>query len=310
MKKAIFTFIISCFGLHLIYSQEVDSIKLFLQKIEESFDYKTGKIELAEGNGSLTVPEGFRYLGKDQSIYVLTDLWGNPEDTTILGMLVPMNHSVLEADGWAFIISYEDLGYVKDDDASDIDYNELLEEMQKEVKEANVERVKQGYESVRLVGWASPPHYDTSLNTLHWAKELAFGEEEPHTLNYNLRLLGRKGIYNLNAVASMTNLSEVQINLNKIIRCVSYNDGYTYADFDSKTDNIAAWTIGGLVAGKLLAKTGFFVMLAKFWKVIILGLAAFFGGFAKFFKKDKPTDEQPASEEIVENKGETDEENS
>ena len=42
------------------------------------------------------------------------------------------------------------------------------------------------------------------------------------------------------------------------------------ADFDSKIDNVAAWTIGGLVAGKVLAKAGFFAIILKFIKPLLL----------------------------------------
>jgi uncharacterized membrane-anchored protein len=51
---------------------------------------------------------------------------------------------------------------------------------------------------------------------------------------------------------------------------------------------VAAYGIGGLIAGKLLAKAGFFALLLKFWKVLALavvgGAAAvrrFFGGKGK-----------------------------
>lgn len=293
MKQLLFTILFGFSFYPLCNSQEIDSIKLAIQKIEASLEYKTGVINLIEGNAKLTVPDGFRYLDKAQSIYVLTDLWGNPKDSSVLGMIVPSNRGILDDNGWAFIVSYEDMGYVEDDDAEDIDYNDLLKDMQKETTDANVERVNQGFESVQLVGWASPPHYDASLHTLHWAKELAFGDATPHTLNYNLRILGRKGLYNVNAVAGMPDLPEVQSNIDKIIKCVTYNDGFKYTDFDSKTDNVAAWTIGGLVAGKVLGKVGFFALIAKFWKIIFIALAAGFGSFMKFFKKDQ-RDETPA----------------
>lgn len=286
MKQLFFTILFAISIYHISLGQEVDSMKLAIQKIEASLEYKTGVINLSEGNAKLTVPEGFRYLDKAQSIYVLTDLWGNPKDSTVLGMIVPTNRGVLDDNGWAFIISYEDMGYVEDDDAENIDYEDLLKEMQKETSAANAERVKQGYESVQLVGWASAPHYDASLHTLHWAKELAFGDVTPHTLNYNLRILGRKGLFNVNAVAGMPDLVEVQSNIDKIIKCVRFDAGFKYTDFDSKTDNVAAWTIGGLVAGKVLGKVGFFALIAKFWKIIAVVIAAGFGSFMKFFKKD------------------------
>ena len=55
-------------------------------------------------------------------------------------------------------------------------------------------------------------------------------------------------------------------------------DGNRYADFDSNVDEVAAWTIGGLVAGKVLAKAGFFAFVLKFIKPILLLLGA--GGMA------------------------------
>ena len=71
-------------------------------------------------------------------------------------------------------------------------------------------------------------------------------------------------MFNLSAVAGIDQLNEVKESIPLITKSVVYNEGSRYADFDSSTDNVAAWTIGGLVAGKLLAKTGFFAILAKF----------------------------------------------
>ncbi|MEI9946724.1 MAG: DUF2167 domain-containing protein [Chitinophagaceae bacterium] len=54
-----------------------------------------------------------------------------------------------------------------------------------------------------------------------------------------------------------------------------FTDGNRYADFNDNTDKVAAYTVGGLVAGKILLKIGFF---AKFWKLILLAIAGI-GGF-------------------------------
>ena len=291
MKKIILAFLTSFLISNNNYAQEIDSTQLRINEIEQSLVYKTGVIDLESGNAKLTVPNGFRYLDKIQSIYVLTDLWGNPADSSILGMIVPLSRGVLADNGWAFVISFEEMGYVKDDDAEDIKYDDLLIEMQKETDAANPERIKQGYEAIKFIGWASSPFYDKQLKTLHWAKEIKFGDASLNTLNYNLRILGRKGIFNLNAVASMNELPEVKSNIDKIIRCVEYNDGHRYSDFIPDVDNVAAWTIGGLVAGKILAKVGFFVLIAKFWKLIALAIAGAGGGIWKYFKRRKKDDE-------------------
>lgn len=290
MKKTILTILTTLSISYNNFAQEVDSTQLRINEIEQSLIYKTGIIELESGNATLTVPKGFRYLDKTQSIYVLTDLWGNPADSSILGMLAPENRGVLEINSWVFTISFDEMGYVKDDDADDIDYDDLLKDQQKEFKEANPERIKQGYQPIEFIGWASPPHYDKSKKILHWAKELKFGQDSLNTLNYNLRVLGRKGIFMLNAVASMSELPDVKSNIDKVIESVKFKDGHKYSDYLPDVDNVAAWTIGGLVAGKILAKVGFFVLLAKFWKLIALAVAGAGGGIWKYFKRRKKDD--------------------
>ncbi|MBK6666771.1 MAG: DUF2167 domain-containing protein [Saprospiraceae bacterium] len=148
-----------------------------------------------------------------------------------------------------------------------------------------------------MIGWASPPYYDSNRKVLHWAKELKFGESEINTLNYNLRVLGRKGIFLINAIADMKALPQVKQNVDKVLSSVSFNSGSKYEDFDPKMDNVAAYTVGGLVAGKVLAKAGFFVFLAKFWKLIAVALAASGGYILNFFKSKKKNQEIETSEE-------------
>lgn len=290
MKKTLLLLAIFCVALSA-NAQMADSTQQLLDEIEKSLVYKTGVIELESGNAKLTVPEGFRYLDKKQSMFIITDMWGNPADSSVLGMIVPNNKSLLQKDAWAFIISFDDIGYVKDDDADDIDYDDLLKDMKKETDAANPERIKNGYEAIHFIGWAAKPYYDKTLKTLHWAKEVKFGEASSNTLNYNLRILGRKGVYVLNAVAGMEDLPEVKTHINKIIQCVEYTDGNKYADFSPDVDQVAAWTIGGLVAGKILTKVGFFAIFLKFWKVIALAVVGFFGGFVKLFKRKQPENE-------------------
>jgi uncharacterized membrane-anchored protein len=81
---------------------------------------------------------------------------------------------------------------VKDDDAEKIDYDDLLKEMQDGANEANAERIKEGYDPIHLIGWAQKPFYDKTSHKLHWAKELQFGTDSLHTLNYNIRALEEK----------------------------------------------------------------------------------------------------------------------
>ncbi|MES2848659.1 MAG: DUF2167 domain-containing protein [Bacteroidota bacterium] len=251
----------------------------FVDSVESAMSYQTGTIALSGGFAKLNVPEGFKYLNSEQSNYVITELWGNPAQQGILGMLFPKDGGPFADSSYAFVITYDAAGYVKDDDADDINYDDMLKELQKDEIEENKARSAQGYDPIHMVGWATKPFYDKSNKVLHWAKNLKFAGAETNTLNYEVRILGRKGILSMNAIATMDQLDMVKKDIDKVLKIPAFTDGNMYKDFDSKTDNVAAWTIGGLVAGKVLLKVGFF---AKFWKLIVLGVVALGAGLKKF----------------------------
>jgi uncharacterized membrane-anchored protein len=236
----------------------------------------------------LNMPEGFRFLDSTQSKFILTELWGNPPRTDVLGMLFPPGSRLSAEDTYTFVISFDEIGYVKDSDADDINYDNLLKEMQEEEVSENARRAALGYEAIHMIGWAQQPYYDKQNKVLHWAQELRFGEDEVHTLNYDIRILGRRGVLSLNAVGIMDVLPAVKKDIAQVLAIPSFTRGNRYQDFDSKTDDVAAWTVGGLVAGKILAKAGAF----KFFKIVIIALAAMIGGTWKWFSGRKKKENQ------------------
>lgn len=256
------------------------------KKFVKSLNYQKGEIELPGGVAKLTVPDNFYYLSPEDAEKVLTEAWGNPAGSKTLGMLFPAAVTPIDPDAWGVTIEYSDDGYVNDDDAKDIDYNDLLKDMKDETRDENKDRVKAGYQPIELVGWAAQPYYDGVSHKLHWAQELKFGDDEDHTLNYNIRVLGRKGYLRMNFVADMKQLPEIERNLDSVLAMAEFNDGYRYEQFKPNYDKIAAYGIGGLVAGKVLAKVGFLgaalLLLKKFGVIALAGGAALFG---KIFKR-------------------------
>ena len=273
---------------------EVDSLELFRQmythyvdSIFAEFDYRTDRVTLGDGLATLQVPAGYSYIGPQDANTLLVDIWGNPPDDTSLGMLVPTKRLTFDSVTFAVDITYVTEGYVDDEDAADIDYDELLEDMQESVEVQNEARAEQGYETVELQGWASEPFYDAERKRLHFAKRLMFeGSEEP-TLNYNVQFLNRYGYLQYNVIGGIQDLPEVNARIDDILASVDFAEGQRYADFDSSIDKVAAYGIGGLIAGKLLAKAGLLAKLglffAKGWKLILVGIAALFGGIRKLF---------------------------
>ncbi|MBN8826932.1 MULTISPECIES: DUF2167 domain-containing protein [unclassified Spirosoma] len=297
MTKFIHVLSYLCVVPALLFAQ-ADPRQAVVDSINRTFSYQTGTILLNKGMAKLTVPKGFKFLDATQSRRVLVDIWGNPADvaTSTQGMLFPLDGGPIADKSWAFNVTYDEMGYVKDEDADDIDYADLLEEMKEGTEEASKERIKNGYESIALVGWASAPYYDKAHKVLHWAKEIKFGDTSTiNTLNYDVRILGRKGVMSLNAIASMDELPLVKQQIPGVIGSVTFEPGNKYTDFDPKMDVVAAVGIGGLVAGKVLAKAGFFALLLKFWKLIVVTVAGGFSALRRFLFSRKVT-EEPSSE--------------
>lgn len=261
----------------------------------EKFDRQQGRIVLPGANATLDVPESFYFLGAEDAKTVLEEVWGNPPGQDVLGMLFPAESTPFDAGGWGATIEYLDEGYVSDEDAAEINYDELLQSMQNDTESESEARVAAGYEPIKLVGWASSPYYDHAAHKLHWAQELEFGDMDVNTLNYNIRVLGRKGLLRINFIADMGQLNTIQENVDTVLGLAEFDTGATYAEFDPSMDKVAAYGIGALVAGKVIAKTGFLaaalVFLKKFGVIILLGVGAF---LARIFKK-KPKDEETDS---------------
>lgn len=268
-----------------------------IQQLADSLKYQDGEVTLRGGLAKLTLPPDFRYLGPDDSATVLERIWGNPHaGKKSLGMLVPAKVSVASPGGWAVVISYEEDGCVKDDDAGKINYDDLLQQMRKGVAAENEERVKEGFPRVELIGWAAPPRYDSAEKKMYWAKEIGFGDSEEHTLNYNIRVLGRRGVLVLNAVSAMSQLHDIEALSPTLLAAVNFQDGNRYADFKPGTDKVATYGLAALVAGGVLAKAGGFkviiaaILAAK--KFVIIGLVAISGFIKKLFGgKSRPPEQ-------------------
>jgi uncharacterized membrane-anchored protein len=86
-------------------------------------------------------------------------------------------------------------------------------------------------------------------------------------------------------------LEQVRTDMRPLIEVAEFNEGYRYAEFNSKTDRMAEYGLGALIAGGVAAKLGLFgklfAILLAAKKAIILGIVAIGGWIAKLFGKKK-----------------------
>jgi uncharacterized membrane-anchored protein len=240
-----------------------------------SVKYQEGTAQLPGGMARLELPTGYRFLTPNDAKTVVVDLWGNPPEkaSDILGMVVPAGEDLAQPDSWAIVISFSEDGHVADSDADEIDYDELLSQLKEANRLDNEARAANGYETMLLTGWAVPPRYDKDQKVLYWAKEYSNPDSPGGTLNYDMRVLGRRGVLSLNGVAGVERVSDVEAATPAIVSMVHYNDGHRYADFNSATDkkadySLAGLVLGGAVAAKLAAKAG---LLAKLGAILVAG---------------------------------------
>jgi uncharacterized membrane-anchored protein len=260
--------------------------------------FRSGNITLGDNLATIEQTVGFRFLDNSDTQTFLTKIWGNPPGAgrDALGLIIPTDADPLSDDGWAVVINYDPSGYVSDEEAGKISYDELMDKMKKDTAEASKKRIDQGYGNMELLGWARRPFYDVSQKKLYWAKRLRFDNSPEETLNYEIRILGRKGVLDLNIIASMGALPQIDKRVDAILSMIHFNKGNTYAEFNPNVDEAAAYGLAGLIAGGVLTKAGFFkgllaVLFAskKLIGVLILGaLGGLWAAIKLLFRRKTP----------------------
>lgn len=284
---AFFVWLSLVFSAPLSAQDEPLEIPPELQQVLDALDPQSGEISLSEAKASLDLGDAYIFYDKQDTRTILVDIWGNPPSNAdgALGMVMPVGTDPITSP-WGAVISFEETGYVSDDDAADTDYDELLEALQEGTEQANSARVAQGYPSITLVGWAEAPNYDRSNHSVVWAQNVAFADTDVNTLNYDVRTLGRYGVLSLNLVSEMPQLPEIRIAAQDFAAQASFDAGARYQDFDPSVDRTADYGVAGLIAGgagaaAVAKKTGLIgvilAFLAKFGKIIAIGAVVLFG---------------------------------
>jgi len=284
-----------------------EEIAAFVADFEASLNRRTGVIPLPGARVTLNVPDGFFFLDAADANRVLVDLWGNPPDDTVGGMIFPKGASPFQESGWGVVLTYEDTGHVSDEDATSIDYDMLIDAMREATEQENPARVRQGYPAIDVIGWAAQPRYDAATHKLYWAKELAFAGEPEHTLNYDMRVLGRHGVLSLNFVADLEQLRAIEQASSAVLAIAEFDQGFRYADFNASTDSKADFGLAGLIGGgaaaAALAKNSgiiaaILMFLQKGWFLVvaaIAGIGALIRGLFNRKPKTQVRTEQRAS---------------
>ena len=228
-------------------------------------------VAVLKNAAEIKLPKGYKFANSEDTQKMLKAS-GEPVSGEEMGMIIP------EEGGWSVFFDFSDTGYVKDDDKDKLDANKLLKAITAGNDRANKMRVKMGNAPLNIIGWEKAPFYDEATHNLEWALR-AESEGRP-ILNYNTRLLGRRGVMEVVLVCSPEKLPETLPLFKELIGGYSYKPGETYAEY-KPGDKVAQYGLTALVAGgavAVAAKTGLLATIVLFfkkaWKLVIIGLVA------------------------------------
>jgi uncharacterized membrane-anchored protein len=218
---------------------------------------------------TIAVPAGCLFTGT-RGAKLFLEMTQNPSSGNERGVVLCQADSTAEP--WFVLFSYDQSGYVKDDEGSKLDADAILESVRQGTEESNSERQKRGWGTLTVEGWATKPFYDRATNNLTWAIT-AHDNTGGRSVNHSVRLLGRGGVMHADLVATPQQLTGLVPTFNAMVSGFTYEAGYKYAEW-RPGDKVAAYGLTALVAGGAgvaLVKSG---LLVKFWKLIVAGFAA------------------------------------
>lgn len=242
-----------------------------LASFEKGLHKRSGDVTIPGADAVLHLGTKYYFLDAAEAKDVVVRLWGNPPDSAndVLGLVLPAGKTVLD-NSWGAVITWDDRGYVTDDDAATADYDKVLDDIRSGEADNNADRQKAGYPAMHLVGWAQPPSYDKGTHSLIWARDFKIDGNAADSLNYDVRVLGRKGVLSMNMLWDMPHLPEVRAAAADFGKVATFQGGSTYAEYNSATDKAAGYGLAGLVAAgvgvAVAKKIGILAVLLLFLK--------------------------------------------
>ena len=270
------------------FAQEADSP---IQKL----NWLHGPIIAKIGNQALIkLPEGYSFLDANATKEFL-ELTQNIAGGDELGMIAPSDMK------WFTIFSFDDVGYVKDDEKNSLNATELLKSIREGVAAGNEERQRRGWATMTVTGWMQPPRYNDQTHNLEWSFR-GTDTDGSSFANYATKYLGRRGVMRVEVVSAPEGLEPNLATFRNVMTGFSYTPDNDYRAF-VKGDKVAEYGLTALIVGGAAAaavKTGLFKSLGKIliasWKLIAAGVVGLGALLKKIFSAAAPKKPEPQAE--------------
>lgn len=242
-------------------------------------------------NTEIDLPAGAILFEHDVAKQIVEKDGGDGE--AVAAIILPAD----ETQTWFVKIDYDDVGYVKDSDANELDPNDLFNQYKQGTEEQNTRRRTLGVPELFLDGWSEMPKYDKPTHKLAWGFK-AHSTDGPN-VNYFSRLLGRNGYMSVDLIDSPDKIEAAKQQAGAVMAGIRYKKGATYDEHASGDKDsgmgLKALILGGAgIAVFKAAKAGWIIGLLLALKkgiiIVVAGIAAF---FKKIFGRGKKVELPP-----------------
>ncbi|MGN6984098.1 DUF2167 domain-containing protein [Neisseria sp. P0008.S010] len=246
----------------------------------------------------LKLPAKMVFIKKEAANTMMEEA-GNGTDPNRYGLILPEQENDESDTPWLVDLTFTNSGYIKDDDAKEWDVETMLEQLKEGTTEQNKERAARNLPELETRGWVEKPQYDAANHRLIWSIDV-YHKNEPNqnpSINYNTFQLGREGYIELTMVSDLKSIEAYKPVARELLGNIEFNEGKRYSDFNAATDKVAEYGLAALVGGLAAKKLGLLAvigaLLAKFGKLIFVGVVAVGALFKGLWrKKDKNQSEE------------------
>lgn len=193
------------------------------------------KINLA-GVVEFELPAGYKFADEHNARLFLEQLQ-NPVPKNLVGFMIPSTGE------WFGLLELSEPGYVKDNDAAQIDAGAILAAIRRIAERQRKVRGSEPAPMVESVDWVQEPIYEPSSHRVEWAIRAASSGKA--AVNYVVRHFGRRHV--LDFVGVLPDKPELDLaSLRKVAWSMSFIQGQRYEDFQAG-DKVASLTLAQFV---------------------------------------------------------------
>lgn len=283
MKRLLF--LISIF-FYLVPNEKVSKFDIMNQI--KNLDWKgPGSYKLPISHSTLIVPKDRMILigNKEANKYAFLNNHGSFDDE-LEAVTIDKNYE------YSVFFTTRYGKYITLDDWSDLKPDELIEEYKRGTEIENVEREKNGFGKLHVIGWVQKPTLDRKTNIVYMAIEGFSDESKCSVINSIALKLGRCGYEKFNWVTDKYSYFSTTNELNIMLNAYNFNKHFRYEDYEPQPSGTTLnYGIAKVIAINLginaVKSGGLIIFLKKIIGFIIAGLIALFFCLRKIFKKNE-----------------------